>query len=100
METTTSNKLKYYLHGIFSHIILLLTSGAVVQSFLLEKGLTEESIGIYISAIQIVSVVVMLLYSMVADNIKNIIAPYSYIKFFELPLCAFLLFLWLLGLIV
>ena len=93
MDIIRSNKIKYCLYEVFTHIITLLTSGAVIQSFLLENGLSEESVGVFLSIIQTVSVVIMLLYSRIADRIRSLITSFAYVRFLELPLCAFLLYL-------
>ena len=85
-----SNKIKYYAHQVLSSLIILLTSGAVLQTFLIELGLSEQRVNVYSSVMQIFQVATILFFSKIADRAKNIIKMSALMRFFEIPLVVLL----------
>ena len=85
-----SNKIKYYAHQVISSLIILLTSGAVLQTFLIEYGLGEQQVNVYSSVMQIFQVATILFFSKIADRAKNIIKMSALMRFFEIPLVVLL----------
>ena len=81
-----SNKIKYYAHQVLSSLIILLTSGAVLQTFLIEYGLSEQQVNVYSSVMQIFQVATILFFSKIADRAKNIIRMSALMRLFELPM--------------
>lgn len=66
------NNLKYILINILQSTALLVATGTVVQTFLLAFGVSEDSVSVYSSIVQIVQVVAMLVCLFVGDSVKNI----------------------------
>lgn len=87
------NKIKYYVHQVLSSLIILLTYGAVLQTFLIEYGLSEQQVNVYSSVMQIFQVATILLFSKVADRTRNIIKMSALMRLFEIPMIAMLLVL-------
>lgn len=48
-----SNIRKFYIHSVLWSIIVLVTSGSVAQTFLLEYGFSEENVTSFVSVMQI-----------------------------------------------
>ena len=71
----------------------MFVSGSVLQTFLLEKGLSEQETNIYFSVIQIIQVVTILIFSKYADNIKSVIKTMPRFHLMQLPFILFLLFM-------
>lgn len=67
-----SNSIKYYMRGAMTAVILLFTSGAIIQIFFTEIGFSGRQIGAYTSLISIAQIVAMVLSIFTADNIKNV----------------------------
>ena len=84
------NKIKFYAHQVLSSLIILLTYGAVLQTFLIEYGLSEQQVNVYSSVMQIFQVAIILLFSKIADRTNNIIRMNALIRLFELPLVVIL----------
>lgn len=80
------NKIKYYTHQVISSLIILLTYGAVLQTFLIEYGLSEQQVNVYSSVMQIFQVATILFFSKIADRAKNIIRMSALMRLFELPM--------------
>lgn len=80
------NKIKYYAHQVISSLIILLTYGAVLQTFLIEYGLSEQQVNVYSSVMQIFQVATILFFSKIADRAKNIIRMSALMRLFELPM--------------
>ena len=69
----TNNNLKYYISAVSSNCALNLITGSVVQTFLLEYGVSPENVTFYVSSMQIVQTLTMLLISRWIENIRSII---------------------------
>lgn len=85
-----SNKLKYYIATPLYALFFMFTSGAVLQTFLLEKGFSEENTNIYFSLIQILQIMTIMLFSAKADKIKRIVKATVKFHLLELPFIVFL----------
>ena len=68
-----SNNLKYYISAAASTCALNVITGSVVQTFLLEYGVSAENVSLYVSAMQIVQTATMLIISKWVENIKGVI---------------------------
>lgn len=68
-----SNLIKFYLSSTLWVVVNTFTAGAVLQTFLIENGFSEELTNIICSSGQVISIIAMLLFSPVADKIKEII---------------------------
>ncbi len=73
-----SNESKYILHSIAYSTSLLLIAGSVIQSFLLENGISETIVTSFLSLVQIIQVSVMLVISLVIDKLTNIVKITAY----------------------
>lgn len=82
------NNIKYYLSQIAYNCALLLMSGSLLQTFLLESGISEKQTSIYVSVLQIVQMLTMLLASKTVENIKNIVRSIFVSIICQLPIFA------------
>lgn len=84
------NKYKYYATYILWSAISVLTSGALLQTFLLEKGLSEDVVGYYFAAVQFLQIIIMLFFSPLMDRVRNVIRTTALIHLLDLPFFALL----------
>ena len=80
------NILKYHLNYTFWVAVSTLTSGTVLQTFLMENGFSENTTNVVISIFQIVNIVVMMLCSRLADRVKNVIRAYAGLFLLYIPM--------------
>lgn len=81
-----SQKNKYIVNSILWTLISTVISGALFQTFLLEKGISEENVGNLVSLMQFVQLVVILVFSKFIDRINNVIRITAYSHVLYLPL--------------
>ncbi len=87
MDIKNKNYLAYYLQTAAYNISATLSSGSVIQTYMLECGISENKVSLYVSALQIIQTVAMLLVSKATENIKDIrkavaVSFSGYIPFF------------------
>ncbi len=87
------NKIKYYIQQVLTHLIITATSGAVLQTFLMEYGFSEQRVNIYTSVMQILQVAVIILFSKFVDRTRNVIKLSAVMRTFEIPFLIILLVL-------
>ncbi len=68
-----TNKIKYIFFSLTYAIGLLLSTGAVSQTFLLNIGLNEETVSLYTSVTLVTQVVAMFCSSFFSDRIKKLL---------------------------
>ena len=85
------NRRKYYLSAVLEQGMLAFASGAVLQTVLLEMGLTSETTNQFTAIQTGVQVGAILIFSLWADRIRNLIKWYGLNALLFLPLLAFLL---------
>ena len=66
-----NNTLKYYLYVVFGGIYALTTTGAVLQTFMLENGYTEVMTNVFFSVMNIVQVLSILVLTGVASKVRK-----------------------------
>lgn len=88
-----NNKSKFYVYSVFENLLILLTNGAIIQTFLLEKNFSGEMVGNFLAILTLAQAFFILSFSKKSDNIKNIISTMAYIRFLEIPLCILLVFM-------
>lgn len=67
------NQSKFYITDASFGIAQNIFTGSIIQSFLLESGIAEQNVALYVSAVSTVGFFSMLLTASAADRIKNII---------------------------
>ncbi len=87
MNVKTKNYVAYYLQTAAYNISAVLSSGSVIQTYMLECGISENRVSLYVSALQIIQTVAMLLVSKATENIRDIkkavaVSFSGYIPFF------------------
>lgn len=87
------NEYKFIIQNITYTIALMLISGSVIQAFLLENGISETKVALYLSVIQIVQVGGMLALSVVIDRVKKVLSLCAFSTVFQLIIYAALIFL-------
>ena len=80
---------KYYAHGIFNGLINLLFVGSMLQTVLLESGYSENTVNIYTSAMQIIQILTIIIFSKQADKLANIKGTYAKSYILQLPIIIF-----------
>lgn len=91
------NENKYIVSSITYSVALLLISGSVIQAFLLENGISETRVALFLSIVQIVQVVSMLVVSMLVDRVKNVLRVCALSTIFQLALYGALILLCILN---
>lgn len=91
MKIKNKNRLIFFLENMFYSCANLLATGTVIQTFMLEIGINESKVSFYISAMQVIQTLIMLLISKAVENIKNVfsglaVAYSAYIPFFAVML--------------
>ncbi len=81
---------KFYLYSILWSLVVLVTSGSVAQTFLLEYGFAEERVTSFISFMQIVQVLTILGFSKWSDKIASVVRAMARAHLLDVPLCALL----------
>ncbi len=80
------NESKYIIQSISYSVALLLISGSVIQAFLLENGISETRVALYLSIVQIIQVASMLVVSVLVDRVKNVLRMCALSTVFQLAL--------------
>ncbi len=83
-------KTKYVINSIIWTLITTIITGAMFQTFLLEKGMPEEQVGSFVSLMQFVQTFSVLLFSKFVDRIKNVIRFTAFSQLLYLPLFIFM----------
>lgn len=91
MKHWMNNIRKFYIYSILWSIIVLVTSGSVAQTFLLEYGFTEENVTVFVSVMQIVQVLTIFLFSKGSDSVRSVVKTMAGSHILDVPLCLFLL---------
>ena len=79
------NRWKFFLRTIFGTVVTTVIAGSVLQTFMLEKNISEDSVGLYFSIMQAVQIVTMLLLSKKSDTRKNIIGASGVVYLLIIP---------------
>ena len=87
------NPLRYFISYTTNGLVVMMTTGSVLQTFLLENGMSEERTGTYFSIIQALRVLTIFLFSGVSDKIRPVIGVSALSRALCLPFTVFLLFL-------
>lgn len=93
MQTQSKNNLTYYIQTAAYNIAVVLSTGSVIQTYMLECGINESKVSFCVSALQIIQTVAMLLISKATESIKNIRLAIAVSFSAYLPFFASLLFL-------
>ena len=67
------NLRKYYLRYVLYYFAYVLITGGIIQSFMLESGISGQQVSIYTAVIQIVQAATMLLCSPLVERSRNLI---------------------------
>lgn len=66
-----SNEIKYYLRNACVYVANLFAAGALLQTFLSEKGLSGVQIGTVTATLNMAQMITILLFSTVVDKVRN-----------------------------
>ena len=72
------NSIKYISMIAMNSVALLMMTGSVLQDFLLQSGVKEEAVTLFLSVLQIVQVGVMLVFSAFVDRVKNMLRMFAF----------------------
>ena len=81
-----SQKAKYIINNVLWTFLSTVLIGAMLQTFLLEKGFSEDKVGQYVSLMQFVQMSVILIFSKFVDKIKNVIRLTAVSNLLYLPM--------------
>lgn len=84
------NKRKYYISSILEQGMLAFASGAVLQTVLLEMGLSSETTNQFTAIQTGIQVGAILVFSVWSDRVRNLIKGYGLNAFLFLPFLVFL----------
>ncbi len=73
MNTAKKNEIMYYVANTLYNTSLIVASGAVLQTFLLEMGVVENTVARYISVFQVIQSAAMMLFSLISDRTEKVI---------------------------
>ncbi len=89
-----SNPIKLYIRDILINTSIAFTGGTIIQTFYDKIGLSSFEIGIYITAVNMINVLITVIFSNISDKAKKIKQPItlytalaSAITFGFIPLC-------------
>ncbi|MCL2519038.1 MAG: hypothetical protein FWF15_10790 [Oscillospiraceae bacterium] len=101
-----SNYIKYFTRNALYFTAYLIITGTVIQTFLLELGIRESNVSVFVTVMSLTNVISTILFSSIADNSTKIINTMSKLFFIIgltfitfIPLClisnlnAFVIFL-------
>lgn len=83
-----SNKIKMYITGAMNNVVLLFSTGGIIQNFFVGLGFSNKQIGTYSSVVSIMQMLVMVLSVFVSDRIRNVRMVSAVGAFAPVMLCA------------
>lgn len=93
MKRPQKNHLLFYIYSAFYNCAFLLISGSVLQSFMLECGISEAKVSFYVSFVQILQTVIMFISSKWVENLKNIFVCVAGCILLQIPLFTVMLYI-------
>lgn len=87
-----NNNKKYYLQQAAASIVSLLVTNSMIQAYLLQCGISEERVALYLTVMQIVNAGITFLLTFFIDRIKNVLKVYSYLTLSQSVLLTTLIF--------
>ena len=87
------NRVKYYFHTVLMSLIVMMLSGSVLQTVLIENGIGENGVNVFLSFMQIVQVAAILGFMRFSDSVKKVIKVSAWTAVLFLPLTAMLTFI-------
>lgn len=81
-----NNEGKWYIQQGLCSTSVLIISGTIMQTFLLESGIQSHLVSTYVSAMLIVQVAVMILSSKKIEKVRNILRVTALVQFFQVAL--------------
>ena len=84
---------KLYLSSIVWNLILMVAGGSILQTVLLETGLSEDRTNQFFAIMQFVQVGTIILSASYADKVKNLIKTYAHCHWLTIPLILSLILL-------
>lgn len=81
-----NQKTKYYINSVLWTLVSTVITGAMFQTFLLEKGIDENRVGQIVSLMQFVQMAVIMIFSKFIDAVKNVIRVTAASHLLYLPL--------------
>ena len=71
---------------LYNYASLTLITGSIIQSFMIESGISEQRVATFVSILQVVQAVIMIFCSGLIDNLKNVIKVSALLQLFTFPL--------------
>jgi MFS family permease len=89
-QTANIAKTNNFIYGLnvvlYNHAALTLITGSVLQSFMLESGISEQQVASFVSVLQIVQAIIMLFCSGLIDRMKSLIKMTALMQLSTLPM--------------
>ncbi|MBP3361595.1 MAG: MFS transporter [Clostridia bacterium] len=92
MKIKKRNEILYYVSTTLYNTALIVASGAVLQTFMLEVGINENSVAQMISIFQAVQSAAMIIFSGLLDKVQKVIRVTAFCMLNLLPLLITMLF--------
>ena len=87
-----NNSQKFVLQGTANAVILLFTTGGIIQTFFSYMGMNAGQIGIYTSMVNIVQIIVMILGLFFVDQVSDVKSLMAKLSLSPVLFCASMLF--------
>lgn len=81
-----NNVMRNYVHAAVYNTANVLILGGIIQTFLLEGGVSEELVSFYVSALQIVQVISMLAIARPLENMPHVVRPQAWLHMGQVPM--------------
>lgn len=89
-KTTNIAKTNNLIYGVnvvlYNHAALTLITGSVLQSFMLESGISEQRVASFVSILQVVQAIIMLFCSGLIDRMKSLIKMTALMQISTFPM--------------
>ena len=73
-----SNDKNYMLHHTLYNVAYSIITNSILQGFMLENGLKEEKVLLYLAVVQAIQIFIMLGFSHIVDKLKKTMSIYAY----------------------
>lgn len=80
------NVMRNYVHAAVYNTAYVLISGGIIQTFMLEGGISEKLVSFYVSALQIVMVVTMLAIAKPLETMRHVVRPQAWLHLSLIPM--------------
>ena len=93
MKAIEKNHILFYTYSALYNCAFLIISGSVLQTFMMECGISDTKVSFYVSFVQILQTAIMFISSKRVENTKNIFVSVALCIILQIPLFAVVLYI-------